>query len=214
MKNILCYGDSNTWGYTPGTGERYAPDVRWTGVLSRELGDGWCIHEEGMNARTTVYDDPGRFWLNGMDGLAIAMITQKPLDLLILSLGTNDLQYTNARGAARGIQRLAELAKTIQAAPQSTLPFPNGLRILIVSPIALGHELTDDPFALAGGKYEEARQFPVLFAHAAEMADADFLDASLYAQPSHVDGVHMEPESHLALGKAIAKKVREMFPED
>ena len=39
MRHILCYGDSNTWGYTPGTGERHAPDVRWTGVLRRLLGE-------------------------------------------------------------------------------------------------------------------------------------------------------------------------------
>ena len=213
MKNILCYGDSNTWGYIPGTGERYAPDVRWPGVLGRELGDGWCIHEDGMNSRTTVYDDAGRPWLNGRDGLAIAMISQKPLDLLILSLGTNDMQFTHARGAARGIQRLAELAKTIQAAPQSTPPFPNGLKILIVSPIFIGHEISDDPYAMMNGKYDEAQKFPELFRHAAEMVGAYYLDASQYAQPSHVDGVHMEPEGHKALGIAIAARVRQIFSE-
>ena len=213
MKHILCYGDSNTWGYIPGSGERYAPDVRWTGVLGRELGEGWCIHEEGMNARTTVYEDAGRPWLNGKDGLAIAMVTQKPLDLLILSLGTNDMKYTHARGAARGIQRLAELAQVIQAAPQSTLPFPNGLKILIVSPILLGHKCTDDPYSLFFGKLEETQAFSMHYAHAAEMVGADFLDAALYAKPSLVDGVHMEPEGHGALGVAIAKKVREMFQE-
>lgn len=58
MRHILCYGDSNTWGYTPGTGERHAPDVRWTGVLRRLLGEGWEVLEEGMNGRTTVFDNP------------------------------------------------------------------------------------------------------------------------------------------------------------
>ena len=58
MRHILCYGDSNTWGYTPGSGERHAPDVRWTGVLRRRLGEGWEVLEEGMNGRTTVFDNP------------------------------------------------------------------------------------------------------------------------------------------------------------
>ena len=38
MKRILCYGDSNTWGFTPGSGKRYPSDVRWTGVMAKELG--------------------------------------------------------------------------------------------------------------------------------------------------------------------------------
>ena len=211
MRNILCYGDSNTWGYIPGTGERYAPSVRWTGVVSRVLGDEWCVHEDGMNCRTTVYDDPGRPWLNGKDGLAIAMISQKPLDLLILSLGTNDMKFTDARGAALGIRRLAELAKVIQAAPQSSKPFPNGLKILIISPIHIGLKVSDDPFSLMYGKYEETLKFKDFFLHAAETVGAGFLDAALYAEPSEADGEHMSPEGHCRLGLAIAGKIRDMF---
>ena len=91
MKNILCFGDSNTWGYTPGTGERYAQDVRWTGVLQRELGDHYRVIEDGQNARTSVYEDMWSPWRCGKDALPGTLIAQKPLDLLILSLGTNDL---------------------------------------------------------------------------------------------------------------------------
>jgi len=62
MKTILCYGDSNTWGCIPLTGaqppRRYVPAQRWPGVLRRELGDGASIVEEGLNGRTTVWDDP------------------------------------------------------------------------------------------------------------------------------------------------------------
>ena len=38
MKNILCFGDSNTWGYTPGTAVRYDIHTRYTGVMQDELG--------------------------------------------------------------------------------------------------------------------------------------------------------------------------------
>jgi lysophospholipase L1-like esterase len=65
MKTILCYGDSNTWGYDPATGERHARDERWPGVLRRELGDGYLIIEEGLNGRTTVWDDPIEGYKNG-----------------------------------------------------------------------------------------------------------------------------------------------------
>ena len=72
MRHILCYGDSNTWGYTPGTGERHAPDVRWTGVLRRLLGEGWEVLEEGMNGRTTVFDNP---MSQGRNGLSLIHIS-------------------------------------------------------------------------------------------------------------------------------------------
>ena len=62
MKSILCYGDSNTWGCVP-LRERsglcaFPLTKRWPGVLRRELGDGYWVVEEGLNGRTTVWDDP------------------------------------------------------------------------------------------------------------------------------------------------------------
>ena len=55
MKNVLCFGDSNTYGYDPagmrdGTAVRYAQDVRWCGVAQRDLGEGWHVIEEGSTA--------------------------------------------------------------------------------------------------------------------------------------------------------------------
>ncbi len=58
MKTVVCYGDSNTWGYDPHTKTRFPSDVRWTGVLRQELGVDYLVIEEGLNGRTTVWDDP------------------------------------------------------------------------------------------------------------------------------------------------------------
>jgi lysophospholipase L1-like esterase len=58
MKTILCYGDSNTWGYSPSTQDRYGRDERWSGVLRKELGADYLVIEEGLGGRTTVWDDP------------------------------------------------------------------------------------------------------------------------------------------------------------
>ena len=66
MRRILCYGDSNTWGYIPASGARYEPDVRWTGVAQRLLGSDYTLIEEGMNGRTTVYENPLSPGRNGM----------------------------------------------------------------------------------------------------------------------------------------------------
>jgi len=46
MKNILCYGDSNTYGYNPENGQRYDYNIRWTGILQNLLGLEYRVIEE------------------------------------------------------------------------------------------------------------------------------------------------------------------------
>lgn len=92
MKNILCYGDSNTWGYDAEMKFRFPVDVRWTGVLACELGLGYHVIEEGLNARTTVWDDPFEEGKNGKNTIAPILASHCPLDLVIIMLGTNDMK--------------------------------------------------------------------------------------------------------------------------
>lgn len=57
-KRIVCFGDSNTWGYIPVTGERYDETIRWPARLQEMLGCERCtVVEEGLTGRTTVFDD-------------------------------------------------------------------------------------------------------------------------------------------------------------
>ena len=123
MKEILCYGDSNTWGFTPTTGARYPYAVRWPGALGALLGSGCRITENGVNGRTTVFNDPDFPCRNGKTGLGYALCAGKPFDLVILMLGTNDLKFTDAAGAARGA---AELVALLQNANARDGRFPAG----------------------------------------------------------------------------------------
>lgn len=213
MKHILCFGDSNTWGYTPGTGVRYPADVRWTGVLQNALGGEYRVIEDGMNARTSVYPDPWSPWRLGADALPVSLIAQKPLDLLILSLGTNDLKFTDAFGAAKGAEALISLARTVQNRPESSLVFPHGLKVLLVSPIELHEKIAQDEFSTLRNGVEESRRFAKYFAHVAQAQGVAFFDAATVAVPSAVDGVHMEIDSHLALGNALADCVRNILAD-
>jgi len=92
VKRVLCYGDSNTWGYDPATRRRFAPDFRWTGVLANRLGPDHLVIEEGLNGRTTRWDDPIEPGRNGLALLRPCLDTHEPLDLVIVMLGTNDLK--------------------------------------------------------------------------------------------------------------------------
>ena len=99
MKKVLCYGDSNTWGYIPGSGGRFVYSLRWTGVLQISLGPEYQIFEEGLNGRTTGSEDPEESGRNGARSLASIMEQYKPLDLIIIMLGTNDLkQHFDGKG--------------------------------------------------------------------------------------------------------------------
>ena len=90
QKRILCFGDSNTYGYPP-VGGRYDENTRWPMRLNRELGSGFTVIEEGFNGRTCVFDDPveGGF-KSGVRYLPPCLMTHNPLDAVLLMLGTND----------------------------------------------------------------------------------------------------------------------------
>lgn len=211
MKNILCFGDSNTWGYIPGSAKRYDLNTRWTGILQNELGSEYRILEDGLNARTTVYEDPWAPWRLGSQALPIALTAQKPLDLLIIMMGTNDLKFVDAYAAAKGAERLIDLAEMVQAHKESSPAFPNGLKILLVSPILLDPCVADNPFGTLRNGAEESTKFAYYYQNVANTRGVHFFDAASVANPSKIDGVHMEPESHLALGKAIAAEVRKIL---
>ena len=127
MKNILCYGDSNTWGCPPledwpiTTITRFGPDVRWGSVMRSILGEGYWAVEEGLNGRTTVWDDPveGEH-RNGKPYLLPCLLSHAPLDLVILMLGTNDLKSRYSLSAwdiASGVATLIDLIQKSGSGP-------------------------------------------------------------------------------------------------
>lgn len=203
MKNILCYGDSNTWGCKPGVLTRYPSDIRWTGVLSNLLGDDYCVIEDGINGRSTSWEDPSNLCRNGLAGLGYALYRSKPLDLVIVMLGTNDLNYTDAEGYYHGIRLLAEqILKANTIFPGTSDVFPEKARLLLVSPI----EETENMPA-----FEESKKLSFYTEKVANELGVPWLDAAKFGKPSKKDGCHMEEKYHLALGKAIYEKVLEII---
>jgi len=115
MRRILCYGDSNTWGCIPISAARYGEDIRWPGVLAGLLGAEYRIIEEGLNGRTTVFDDPLQEGRNGKTYLLPCLLSHRPLDVVVLMLGTNDMKQRYglpAEDIARGAGVLAEIVRT------------------------------------------------------------------------------------------------------
>ncbi|MGO4449561.1 SGNH/GDSL hydrolase family protein [Phyllobacterium sp. TAF24] len=207
MKTVLCYGDSLTWGYIPDGSGRHALEDRWPQVLQAELGSSVNVVADGLNGRTTAFDDHlSGFERNAAKTLTTALGTHFPLDLVIIMLGTNDMKTFicgNALGTKRGMQRLIEIVRTA--------PYQLGVRapdILIMSPPALG-EAGGPEFRLVFEQgIEQSRLLSAYYDDAAKEAACGFFDAGSVAKTSPVDGVHLDRDNTRAIGKAIAPIVR------
>lgn len=204
-KVVVCFGDSNTWGAKPDGSGRFAPDVRWTGVLQAELGAGYKIIEEGLNGRTTNIDDTIEEDRNGRRHLPPLLESHRPFDLIVIMLGTNDLKQRNQRAAAD----IAESAAMLASIASKSLCGPDGAnpKVLLMAPpatVIAGHPLD----ALFVGALEKSQQFPEQYTFWADAFGVEFLDAGSVIVSSSVDGIHFDAPDHQKLGKAVAAKVK------
>lgn len=207
MKVVLCYGDSNTHGADPAGGPRLAPDVRWPGVLQQTLGDGFRVIEEGLNGRTTNLEDIIERHRNGLTYLTPCLESHRPIDLITIMLGTNDLKARFNRSASDIAQSAVALASI--AARSGCGPNENDPKVLVMAPPPLG-KLTDYAEMFAGG-LEKSREFGRYYGFFAARNHFDFLDVGQVIQTSDLDGIHFEPAAHQTLGQAVAAKVRSIL---
>lgn len=212
-RTVVCYGDSNTWGYTPGSGVRFDEKTRWTGRLQTLLGEEYRVAECGMNARTTSFDDPFRDYLNGRHGLVHCMVAAKPVDLLIISLGTNDLKYGTVYRSAKGLDALLDVAVHANTyMPGSSPVYRDEPTILVISPIALHEELDRKfPGHEMNGKLDDSRKFAAVYREVCQKWQVYFLDAAQTASASEIDCVHMDAVSHAALTEEVYHAVQKIM---
>jgi lysophospholipase L1-like esterase len=205
---LVCFGDSNTHGTPPWAGPdtrtRYGPEVRWPGVLAGALGPRWRVHEEGLPGRTTVHPDPVEgAHLSGLAALPMVLGTHSPIDTLVIMLGTNDLKARFSVGAAdiaASVELLVRTARSFCAG--SGRPVPD---VLVVAPAPIT-EVGEFSEYFRGGAEKSRRLGPLLRAAAARVG-AGFLDAGEHLRTSDVDGIHLDPDAHRALGTAVAAAV-------
>ena len=206
---VLCYGDSNTYGYNPANGMRYPENVRWTGRLQKLLGEEYRVIEEGCNGRTTVFDDPLEGWKNGLGYLKPCLNTHKPVDFVILMLGSNDLKevfHATAEEIADGAGTLVRVIQEFTRTKQGFVP-----KIILVSPPEIGEGIRNSNFY--GSFYENAversREFPKWYRKTAEKYGCIFFDAAKYIKPSVEDSLHLSPEAHRELAEQLYKVLTE-----
>lgn len=206
-KSILCFGDSNTFGTNP-SGGRWPRTVRWPGRLQQLLGEDYYVIEEGCGGRTTCHDDDLELCKNGRRALPVALATHKPLDLVIIMLGTNDMKHRFSLlpcDIAYGAGELVRLVKSYPYGPGYKTP-----EVLLVSPILLGEHIEGSIYTgFSHEAYETSRLLAPWFRRQAEACGCLYLDAAQAAGPSPRDQLHMEAEDHLALAQRVADMVRQ-----
>jgi lysophospholipase L1-like esterase len=206
---VLCYGDSNTWGMIPGGAGRWPADVRWPGVMRRALGRSFHVVEEGLTGRTTAWDDPLKgAWRNGKTYLTPCLLSHAPLDIVVLFLGVNDLKKRIGRSAeevARSAGALVDIIRGSRAG-RGTGDASEGPAVILVCPPPVGRlNAYTEPF---DGAAEASLALSALFAAEARRRGCAFLDAGALIRASDVDGVHFDAKDHRTLGNAAAAVVK------
>ncbi len=210
MKTILCYGDSLTWGYNAEGPSRHAYEDRWPSVLQKALGDKAVVIAEGLNGRTTAFDDHlDAADRNGARLLPSVLTSHAPLDLVILLLGSNDMKpwiAGRAAAAQRGMQRLVDIVRGHPYPLRGTEP-----EILLVAPPAICETGDPDFAAMFDGGIEQSRMLATLYADLADETGCGFFDAGSVAKTTPLDGVHMDAASTRAVGRGLEPVVRMML---
>ena len=216
MKQILCYGDSNTYGYDsrefPITGKsgRYDETIRWTCLLQKDLENIAHIYEAGMGGRTTVFEDPLEYGRNGFTFLDVAFKSSEPLDLVVVMLGTNDIKDQFSASAiviASGMERLIIRLKELIS--ESHNP---AAKILLVSPVNVTKN------AQGGFYYDfseesiiKGTQLSSLYQGIAKKYSCTFTDANQWIVPDTSDGTHFNPEGHKIFAEKISVIIRQLL---
>ena len=198
--NILCFGDSNTFGTNP-SGGRWGRYTRWTGRLQQLLGSEYYVIEEGFSGRTTVFDDPLVPNRNGRTALPYALTCHRPLDLVVIMLGTNDLKHHFSALPASIARGAGELAGMVKRFDYGSFKTP---QVLLVSPILTGENVEHSAYVDYGPEaFENSKRLAACYEKVAIARGCLFFDAATVAKPSQIDQLHMDAESHEALAQAF-----------
>ena len=202
MKTILCYGDSNTWGYNAATGGRFDYERRWPTRLAHLLGPEFQVIDEGLCGRTTVFDDPLTFGLNGLKTLEPIIKSHSPLDLTVIMLGTNDCKGyfgATARNIAEGMRRLVLQARFLDAG-----------KILLVTPLNIDAGIYRPEIADVMGKgcSEKSALLNSYYKKIAEELHVYHMDANESVTANTTDFMHFDEQSQEPFARALAAKIK------
>ncbi|AIQ37578.1 hypothetical protein R50345_24865 [Paenibacillus sp. FSL R5-0345] len=210
-RTIVCFGDSNTWGYDAETDQRFKDEIRWTGLLDTELGDSYRVIEEGLPGRTSVSEDPLFEGLAGISYLYPCLMSHAPLDLVVIMLGTNDTKERFALTSyniAQGIVRLALKAKGSGAGHAGKAP-----EVLVIAPPPIGAEYIHTPIGKPMGSNcsEKSMELSQHLAALLKGTDIHFMDSREYVSMNEIDYMHLDIQGHRNMADLVQNHVKRIL---
>ena len=210
-RRVLCFGDSNTWGYAPIDRVRYAKDVRWTGRLAAKLGAGYDVVSEGLCGRTAVIPDPVMRLGDAMTDLETSLRTHIPIRHVVLMLGTNDFKTRFGLSEYSIADGIGHLARRVIRSEEVFGSRPN--RLILVAPLvvrldgALDPSESDKRLLEFDGAPEVSRKLPPLLKSLADDLGCDFLDPNDQLRSSERHGIHWEADTHQSFADLIVARI-------
>lgn len=200
MKKILCYGDSNTFGFIPENCKRYDKDSRWSGILSEILKENYQVIEEGMNNRTGFFKNPEGLKQSGGEYLSVFLQNHRNLDICIISLGTNDAQFfynLDENSTKNGLQNLIDSVREVNIKTN----------IIIVPPVKITENILHSGFSMMFNREsidKINKVFPI-FEQTAKENNCLYFDFNQITTPAQKDGLHYTKESHTIIANKLAE---------
>ena len=200
MKKIICYGDSNTFGYNPKDGSRFDENTRWTSILQKELGAEYEVINEGICDRTGFVNNPKGEVFSSPKHFPKFITESENIDILILWIGTNDLQFQYNIGIEsieNGLENLIKLAET------------KAKKIIIAPPVILNEQILQGAFNYQFDETSivKSREVSTVYQKLANDYDCEYFNVNEFVKPSNPDGLHYDEDSH----KIIAKKLSQLI---
>lgn len=204
MKKVLCFGDSNTYGFVPEKCTRYDKNTRWTGVLQALCGSDFSIIEGGCNNRTAFVDNPAGAEQTGYKILP-EYFTKDYFDIVVLAIGINDLQLffrPTLEEFEQGIEKLIKITKDLS---------PNA-KIILVCPSKLdlaGIKSGVFSFQFDEISVEKSYHLPQIYKKLAEKYACELVDLNEIVKVSPLDGLHFSAESHKTIAENLYKNLKQ-----
>lgn len=211
-RRILCFGDSLTWGYNPDTKERYDENTRWTGILQNLFKETAIVVEEGQNGRTIATDDPAEGEKNGLKYIEPCMESQKPFDVIVIMLGSNDLKRKFNYAAMDIAGEMEIMIKKVKSYIHFSMN--DSAEILLISPPLIGEKIRDSWLGDSFG-YERAREVSSelnsWYKMIAQNYGCSYINAADYISASDTDSCHLTIDGNAELARVVYNQLISML---
>ncbi|MFX3636589.1 MAG: GDSL-type esterase/lipase family protein [Candidatus Pristimantibacillus sp.] len=213
-KTIVCFGDSNTWGYDAATDSRFGEGTRWTSLLASELSHSYRVVEEGLSGRTSVSEDPLHEGLSGLSYIYPCLMSHSPLDLVVIMLGTNDTKdrfSLTSYNIAQGIVRLAKKARDTASGINGQSP-----KVLVIAPPPIGEKFIETSIGKSMGSQCSGKSLE-LAKHLEELFKGTgiyFADSKDHVSMNEIDYMHLDAAGHQTMANFMATQIKSLIYEE